>query len=118
MALRGDAMGYHARHEARCHGPHLRCFPDSHDLRGSLHRDALVLMEGQADNAKCFHLFLAARLQPRRGNPPPLALSPRHGDNVRLHLVQHSSMAGAPIQVLAGRRIGLGPSKQFASQLS
>jgi len=50
--------------------------------------------------------------------PPPLALSPRHGDNVRLHLVQHSSMAGAPIQVLAGRRIGLGPSKQFASQLS
>jgi hypothetical protein len=35
-----------------------------------------------------------------------------------LHLVQHSSMAGAPIQVLAGRRIGLGPSKQFASQLS
>jgi len=111
-------MGYYARHEARCHGPPLRCFPDCHDLRGSLHRDALVLMEGQADDAKCFHLSLAARLQPRRSNPALLAPSPRRSNSFRLRLVQHPRMAAAANQKLAPRRIGLGLSELFAGQVS
>src|SRR6185369_10907218 len=58
MALRGDEMGYHARHEARCHGPHLRCFPDSHDLRGPLHRDALVSWKDKPIMPNVFTYFL------------------------------------------------------------
>ena len=87
-------------------------------FRGPLHRDALVSWKDKPIMPNVFTYFLLPGYNLAAAIPPPLALSPRHGDNVRLHLVQHSSMAGAPIQVLAGRRIGLGPSKQFASQLS
>jgi len=111
-------MGYHARHEARCHGPHLRCFPDSHDLRGSLHRDALVLMEGQADDAKCVHLSLAARLSFGCGNPGTLASPSRHSRCLRLRLVQHPRMAAAANQVLGNAQIALSLRINSASQLS
>ena len=51
-----------ASHEAHRHGSHLRVVLDGTNLRRAADGDALVFVEGQADDAKLSHLSLAARL--------------------------------------------------------
>lgn len=110
-------MGLPTSHEAHRHGSHLRLFSNSPDLRGSPDSDALVLVEGQADDAKLFHVSLASRLRSGRSDPGPLASPARLSDSFRFSSVQHPNMAAATNQVL-DERIGLKSAEPLASQLS